>query len=327
LRAVATAPAKVILAGEHFVVMGKPAIAMAVNLYSRVKVSRIEDSTIHVKSTSLKASGSFQSGKYVPDTGTVDAAKALEPIQVMVSHMTKRAGLRVQGLDIEIDSNMPLAAGLGSSASVAVSLIAALSKLLGMKTSREEIRELAFIPERIVHGKPSGIDQTTATYGGVITFSLEKGFEPVTTRYDVPIVIGNTGIPRSTGEQVMKVRSISLEHPNEFNLVAARAAEISREAREAIKKGELNRLGELMNDNHELLRSLDLSNTKLEELITAARSSGALGAKLTGAGGGGCMIAVVAPGTEDRVAEAIARSGGEPFTVKTDREGVKAWLE
>lgn len=327
LRAVATAPAKVILTGEHFVVMGKPAIAMAVNLYSRVNVSKREDLAIHVKSSLLKASGSFYSGKYVPETGPADASKSLQPIHMVASHLLEKMGLKDQGLQIEINSSIPLAAGLGSSASVSVSVIAALYKLLGLKTSREETRELAFIPERIVHGKPSGIDQTTATYGGVITFSRDKGFEAVNAKRDIPIVIGNTGIVRSTGEQVMKVRSISQERPDEFNEIASRAGEISARAKEAIEKGELGRLGELMNDNHELLRWLGLSNTKLEELISTAKSTGALGAKLTGAGGGGCMIALVEPGEEDRVADAIAKSGGEPFTVKTDREGVKAWLE
>lgn len=327
MRAVAKAPAKVILTGEHFVVIGKPAIAMAVNLYSEIRVSKRDDSTIHIRSTSLKASGSFRSGTYVPETGTVDASEALQPVQMIASHLTKQVGLKDQGLDIEIDSTIPIAAGLGSSASIAVSLIAALSKLLGLKTSREEIRELAFIPERIVHGKPSGIDQTTATYGGVVAFSLDKGFETVNVTRDIPIVIGNTGIARSTGEQVMKVRSISLERPDEFNVIATCAGEISNQAREAIEKGELKRLGELMNNNHDLLKWLGLSNKKLEELISAARSTGALGAKLTGAGGGGCMIALVEPGAEDKVAEAITKSGGESFTVKTDREGVKAWLE
>jgi len=327
LRAVAMAPAKIILTGEHFVVMGKPAIAMAVDLYSRVEISKREDSAIHIKSTSLKASGTFQSGRYVPDTGPVKASNALQPVQMIASHLTEQAGLKDQGLDIEIDSSIPLAAGLGSSASVAVSVIAALSRLLGLRTSREEIRELAYIPERIVHGKPSGIDQTTATHGGVIAFSLDKGFEAINARRDIPIVIGNTGITRSTGEQVAKVRSISQERPSEFNIVATHAGEISTKARQAIEKGKLRRLGELMNDNHDLLKWLSLSNRKLEELISAARSSGALGAKLTGAGGGGCMIALVEPGVEREVAEAITKSGGEPFTVKTDREGVKAWLE
>jgi mevalonate kinase len=199
--------------------------------------------------------------------------------------------------------------------------------LLEINRSREEIRELAFIPERMVHGKPSGIDQTTATYGGVISFSKDKGFETVEARSDIPIVIGNTGIARSTGEQVMKVRSISQERPDEFNKLANRAGEISAQARLAIENGELQRLGELMNDNHELLKWLNLSNNKLEELILSARSNGALGAKLTGAGGGGCMIALAEHGTEQKIAEAITKSGGQSFTVSTDTKGVKSWLE
>jgi len=307
--------------------MGKPAIAMAVNLYSKVNVSTREDLAIYVKSNALKASGSFWSGKYVPETGEAGAVKALQPIETIASHLIKQAELNGQGLNIEIDSMIPLAAGLGSSASVAVSTIAALSKLLGLKASREEIRELAFIPERLVHGKPSGIDQTTATYGGVVAFSRDKGFDTINAKRDIPIVIGNTGVSRSTAELVAKVRALSMERPDEFNQAAARASEISVQARDAIEKGELTRLGELMNANHELLKWLGISNNKLEELISSARVTGALGAKLTGAGGGGCMIALVEPTGENRVAEAITKSCGEPFTVKTDREGVKAWLE
>jgi len=327
LRAVATAPAKVILTGEHFVVIGKPAIAMAVNLYSKVKISKRNDSTIRIASSSLKASGTFHSGVYVPETGTADAGKALQPINSIASHLIEKAELKNQGLDIEIDSSIPLAAGLGSSASVSVSTIASLSKLLELKSSREEIRELAFIPEGIVHGKPSGIDQTTATYGGVVKFQRDKGFEYVNAKRDIPIVIGNTGIARSTGEQVMKVRIMSQEHPQEFNVIATQAGEISVQAKEAIEKGDLLHLGKLMNENHDLLRRVGVSNTKLETLISSAKASGALGAKLTGAGGGGCMIALVDQNEEEKVAEEIAKSGGQPFTVKTDREGVKAWLE
>ena len=315
------------MTGEHFVVMGKPAIAMAVNLHSKVSVWETEDPEIHIRSIALKASGIFRSGKYLPETGGMDAVKALQPFETIASHLIKQAGSSAQGLNIEIDSKIPLAAGLGSSASVAVSIIAALSKLLGLKTGREEIQELAFIPERLVHGKPSGIDQTTATYGGVVAFSRDKGFETVNAKRDIPIVIGNTCIARSTGELVARVRALSMERPNEFNQAATRASEISVQARDAIEKGEFTRLGELMNANHELLKWLGISNNKLEELISSARSTGALGAKLTGAGGGGCMIALVEPTGESRVAEAIAKSGGEPFTVKTDREGVKAWLE
>lgn len=315
------------MTGEHFVVMGKPAIAMAVGLYSKVKVSKRNDAKIQISSNRLNASGSFQSGHYVPETGGPEAGKALEPFQMIALHLSDKVGQKNQGLDIEIDSAIPLAAGLGSSASVSVSLIAALCELLEINRSREEIRELAFIPERMVHGKPSGIDQTTATYGGVISFSKDKGFETVEARSDIPIVIGNTGIARSTGEQVMKVRSISQERPDEFNKLANRAGEISAQARLAIENGELQRLGELMNDNHELLKWLNLSNNKLEELILSARSNGALGAKLTGAGGGGCMIALAEHGTERKIAEAIARLGGQSFTVSTDRKGVKSWLE
>lgn len=327
MRAVATAPAKIILTGEHFVVMGKPAIAMAVNLYSKVNITRRDDPKICIKSNLLNAVGSFQSGRYVPEMGGEDAGNALLPVHLVASNLMKRAGLNDHGLSIEIDSSIPMGAGLGSSASVAVSVIAALSKLLEMRISREEIRELAFIPERYVHGRPSGIDQTTATLGGVIAFSLDRGFEPVKSKSDIPIVIGNTGEKRSTGEQIVKVQSISLERPGEFDDVAARAGEISAQARKAIENGELKLLGKLMNDNHELLRWLGLSNKKLEELISAARSAGALGAKLTGAGGGGCMIALVEPGMENMIAKAVARSGGESFAVKTDRKGVKGWLE
>lgn len=315
------------MTGEHFVVMGKPAIAMAVGLYSKVKVSKRNDAKIQISSNRLNASGSFQSGHYVPETGGPEAGKALAPFQMIALHLSDKVGQKNQGLDIEIESAIPVAAGLGSSASVSVSLIAALCELLEINRSREEIRELAFIPERMVHGKPSGIDQTTATYGGVISFSKDKGFETVEARSDIPIVIGNTGIARSTGEQVMKVRSISQERPDEFHKSANRAGEISAQARLAIENGELQRLGELMNDNHELLKWLNLSNNKLEELILSARSNGALGAKLTGAGGGGCMIALAEHGTERKIAEAIARLGGQSFTVSTDRKGVKSWLE
>jgi mevalonate kinase len=152
---------------------------------------------------------------------------------------------------------------------------------------------------------------------------MDTGFKPLEIKADVPLVVGNTGVERSTRVQVEKVRRMTENYPSLFEPLRKAAREIVLRAIDALKENDMNTLGELMNINHALLYGLGVSDESLEWLINASRKAGALGAKLTGAGGGGCMIALARDEGLSRIQEAIMNAGGRPFIARKTDEGVK----
>jgi mevalonate kinase len=227
------------------------------------------------------------------------------------------------GLSIEVNSTVPVAAGLGSSAAVAAAVAAAVGALLNVKMSKEDVFRIAYEAEKIMHGTPSGVDPAISTFGGAMLFQIDTGFKPLDVKADFPLVIGNTGVERSTKTQVSKVRSLRDKYPQIVELMMRTAREIVLRAVEALKKDDLETLGELMNINHALLYGLEVSDESLEWLINAARKAGALGAKLTGAGGGGCMIALANKDKVENVLDAVQKAGGNAFIARKTAEGVR----
>jgi len=325
LQASASAPGKVILFGEHFVVYDEPAVVMAVDLRATVSVEESSEPGVHIESCDLSVSGTFYDNKFFPEMGGMRAEPLLKPIYLAVEAVSERVGEEVD-LRLGVESEIPIAAGLGSSASVAVATVAAVARYLDVDLPREAISRLAYGAEEFVHGKPSGIDQTITTFGGVLEYSRTQGFTPIEIVSPIPLIIGDTGQKRSTGQLVSEVRERRDRFPTLMGPLIRVGGEISLLASEALKKGDLQVLGELMNMNHGLLSSIGVSNEMLDRLVNAARESGALGSKLTGAGGGGCMIALSDPDRVDAVADAIDSAGGKAFPVYESKEGVKACL-
>jgi mevalonate kinase len=227
------------------------------------------------------------------------------------------------GLDIEINSTVPVGAGLGSSAAVVAAVTMATSALLKVKMSKEEVFRAALEAERVVHGTPSGVDPAIATFGGAMLFQSDTGFKPLEVKSEIPLVIGDTGVERSTKVQVDKVKQITENYPQILEPIRRVAREIVLRALDAFKHNDAKTIGELMNINQALLYGVGVSDESLEWLINAARKAGALGAKLTGAGGGGCMIALANENNIQSVVEAIMRAGGRPFMARKTDEGVR----
>jgi mevalonate kinase len=320
---VASAPAKVILFGEHFVVYGEPAIVLAIDKRVYAKVETRQDKKLFIRSQNLGLSALFENGDIKVEKGDPKEAKIkLEPIKCAVEKVWEKAGEKV-GLNIEVNSTVPVAAGLGSSAAVASAVAAAVGTALAVKMSKEDIFRIAFEAEKIIHGTPSGVDPAISTFGGTMLFQLDTGFKPLEVRANIPLVVGNTGIERSTRVQVAKVRELRDKYPQIVEPMMRTAREIVLQAVDALKKGDLQILGELMNINHALLYGLGVSDESLEWLINAARKAGALGAKLTGAGGGGCMIALASREKLEKVLEAVQRAGASAFLARKTDEGVK----
>jgi len=313
---IASAPAKVILVGEHFVVENEPAIAVAVDVRAFVTASKRRDNLITLKSLNLGISDSITKDKNAE-------RKEFKPLEVIVRKLEEEVGSWI-GLDVVIDSKIPIAAGMGSSAAVAVASTLAISRVLGLELSRKEISRIAYEAEKIVHGKPSGIDNTISTYGGAIIYRKSEGFVPLECDFSgYKLVLADSGIPRSTGEMVIKVRKLKNKYPKVMDPLYHAAGRLTIEAAKALRDRDFTRLGELMNINHGLLSAVGVSNEKLEQLVYAARRAGVLGAKITGAGGGGYIVALTDENNASKVAKVLESLSKRVLVLDVSDEGAR----
>lgn len=296
---------KVILFGEHAVVYGTHAVAASIPLAIEAKAEEIEKG-IHVLIP-----------KWGVEKTLLKGEKFKYSIYESLVLILNELGLAEKGIRFEISPHIPRAMGLGGSAAMAVAVIKALSNSFGLNLSLEEVNALAFKSEQIVHGTPSGIDNTLATYGDFILF--KKGSPPMmqklTPLKGLNITVGITGIESLTAKMVANVRAAREENPAEYDAIFSEINSIALESVKAIENGDIKRIGELMNLNQALLEKLDVSGVELNDLIEIARKNGALGAKLSGAGGGGVMFALCKDEqSSEKVLAAFKKSGYEGFT-------------
>ncbi|MBS1263513.1 MAG: Mevalonate kinase [Methanonatronarchaeales archaeon] len=302
-----SAPAKVYLFGEHAVVYGEPAVAAAVDLRARVQLEERGDSRIRVEARNLDS------------TATIDHDGDLEGVDPFLRYVfgaAKSAGAR--GLNVTTDSDIPVGSGLGSSAAVTVATIHAASRHAGLELSREEIASLAHGVERDVQGSASPTDTYVSTMGGVNVVETGRNrFEQVDTG-SLDLVAGDTGETGATGELVEMVGDMSERFPSVRHVIKT-IGEVSRDGLEALESGDTESVGVLMDVNHGLLEALGVSTPRLSSMVHSARTGGASGAKITGAGGGGCIVAL---GSGRSIESAIEEAGGEALPLSLDRQGV-----
>jgi mevalonate kinase len=326
LKALAVSPAKVILFGEHFVVGGNSAISMSIDLPTTVTVEDTDQNHIQIKSEDLEIEAVFtRDGKLARSSGR-NAETTLRPVFQAADFTLKKLKNPGQGLKISVKSKVPIGMGLGSSAATAVGTVTGITTLHGLKFSKDDVFEAAYSLEKMVHGHPSGVDQATVTYGGLISYQKGRVNAKINVAKPPLMIIGNTGKRRSTGEFVGRVTRLRETQPNEYGKIASEAQIIADKAAEWLTAGQPEKLGALMNENQRLLESVGVSSPELETLISAARQAGALGAKLTGGGGGGCMIALVEDSTHASVSQAIEHVGGKIVPGQFTPDGVRASL-
>ncbi len=297
----ATAPGKIILFGEHAVVYGRPALAVPV---TQVRAS-------------VEISDSARKGIWI-DAPDIDLHAELNtlpsdhPLAAVIHNLLFT--LRIDpfpSLNIKIDSAIPVASGLGSGAAVSVALVRALSHHLGRPVTDEDVNAFAFEIEKLHHGIPSGIDNTVVTYAKPVYFVKGQPLETFKVGKPFTIVIGDTGIPAPTRESVGDVRKMWEVDKLKWEDVFDKVGVIAKKARKKIEDGRWEELGELMDQNHTLLQELTVSSSELDKLVLAARKAGALGAKLSGGGRGGNMIALVNLGSAKTVAESLINAGAK----------------
>jgi mevalonate kinase len=212
-------------------------------------------------------------------------------------------------LAIKITSTLPVASGLGSGAAVTVALARALAAHLHQPMTDEELNAFAYEIEKLHHGTPSGIDNTVVTYARPVYFVRGQPMETFKVREPFTLVIADTGISAPTKESVGDVRRLWMQDQPRWERVFDKIGDISSAARRAIETGNLNTLGELMNENHALLQTLTVSSPALDRLVETAHTAGARGAKLSGGGRGGNMIALVHADIVEAVSLSLREAG------------------
>ncbi len=315
-QATASAPAKVILFGEHFVVYGNPAILASIDRRITVRAKTAEHDKVFIKSDI--AEGEF-SGATVK--GSENAEAVLRPLysavrQVLLEKKHER------GLEIEVRSDIPHGIGLGSSAASCVATVAATC-LLFEQPDRQAVCERAVEAERLIHKNSSGADCYISTFGGLIYYSKSEGFSKIRSGAEMYIVIADTGIKHSTGDLVSSVKSLKERNEQEFSRWTEQARSICGRARSAIEAGDIRQMGALMNENQVLLSKIGVSHDVADRLIEIAIKNGALGAKVTGAGGGGAIIALALDkDSRSAIAGRIKEAGYNAFEARIDYDGL-----
>lgn len=294
-----SAPGKIILFGEHAVVYGRPALAVPVTQV-HVDVDVIESPRpgiwIEAPAVNLHA-----------ELNTLPSDHPVASVIHNFFFLWRVAPF--PNLQIDISSTIPVASGLGSGAAVTVALTRALASYLNFPMSDEQVNSFAYEIEKLHHGTPSGIDNTVITYAKPVYFVKGQSIEIFRVGSPFMIVIGNTGISAPTKESVGDVRKLWEADPQKWDRVFDRVGNIANQARQFIERGDINELGGLMNENHALLQEMTVSSPALDRLVSAACDAGAPGAKMSGGGRGGNMIALIMPEMAEHVARALKEAG------------------
>ena len=260
-----------ILLGEHTVVFGYPALAAGLPLSVRARV-RPGQGLLLAPGWSLSAR--------VGDGS---------PVSEALARLCERLGADAGALDIDLESDLPAGAGLGSSAAMAVAVARAVGARSGAST--QDIESAVAASEAVFHGNPSGVDAAAALFGGVGIFRKGEGWRPAPARQPLKLCIGLSGKPRRTGDLIESVAHLARRTPVAHRVLDT-LGEVTLAGLEALAVGDIDSLGRLFDLAHGLLAALRLSTPELERLVHGARAAGAIGAKLTGAGGGGAVIAL-----------------------------------
>jgi len=304
-----SAPGKIILFGEHAVVYGRPALAVPVTqVQATATVSENSRGGVWIEAPNVALSSAL--AELAPD----------HPLVAVINSVFASLGIaRPPACTVYLQSTIPVASGLGSGAAVSVAILRALSAFLGRPLSDEQVNKLAFQAEKLYHGTPSGIDNTVVTYARPVYFVKGQPIKTFRVGASFTLVIGDTGISAPTKESVEAMRSRWEADTTRWEKVFNQVGEIVWDARQAIERGDTTELGALMNANHALLQEMTVSCTELDLLTDAARKAGALGAKLSGGGRGGNMIALVLKEKASAMAETLLAAGANRTIITTVR--------
>ena len=312
MKSIASAPAKIILFGEHFVVHGTKAILAAIDKRVTVTSAFTDNNIIRVNSEL----GTLN----VPVSSPYEEVKSeFRPFVYLANEMIT-SNQNVNGLEITINSDIPIGVGLGSSSACCVAATASISGLF-KEVSSEENLKMSIEAEKTIFPDTSGADCTVCTYGGIIEYDKINGSKKNTDTSNLNLLITNSMIPHSTKRSVEKVSKFKEDDEERFSQLCALETKLIDEVNIALKNKDLITLGLKMSENQKYLEEIQVSNDTLRGMIGSLKEI-SLGAKITGAGDGGCVIALVKDENLDKV-PALLGKDKEYFSAKIDTNGVE----
>ncbi len=312
MKSKASAPGKVILFGEHFVVYGIKSILCSIN--KRV--------TVTAEKTNEKISINSEIGKLVlePNESISEINSPLKPFYYLANKAIKDQNI---GLKIQIESEIPLGAGLGSSSACCVAGAAAIFKLFG-EISKEKILEIAIEAEKTIYQNTSGADCTVSTYGGLMEYDKNNGFRKIEDEPNFQLVIANSNIEHSTETMVSRVKEFENKNKEKFHELSNLESNLVNDVLKLIKENKIKEIGEKINQNQKFLEEIGISNEQLETMIKIGQKT-SYGAKITGSGGGGCIFALTNESNLDETIKEFVNKEYECFATKIDFKGLNTF--
>jgi mevalonate kinase len=310
LKSKASAPGKVILFGEHFVVYGVKAILCAINKRIRVTAEKSEENKISIKSNIGNLT--LEPNKLISEINS-----PLKPFYYLANKMIQNQNT---GIEIIVESDIPLGVGLGSSSACCVAGAAAISRLFN-ETSKEEILKLAIEAEKTIFENTSGADCTVCTYGGIMEYDKENGFKKIESEPNFHLVIANSNIEHSTESIVARVREFKERDETRFATLCNNESKLVKDVLRFLKENNIKEIGDKAIRNQEYLETIGISNDKLREMIQIGQNK-SFGAKITGAGGGGCIFALTDESNLDQTMNQFKEKNYDCFSVKIDFKGL-----
>ncbi len=313
MKSKASAPGKVILFGEHFVVYGVKAILCAIDKRITVTAEKTEDGKISIKSSI----GNLELGS---EKTISEINSPLKPFYYLGNKMIKNQNT---GIRIVVESDIPLGMGLGSSSACCVAGAAAIAGLF-KKPSKEEILELAIEAEKTIFKNTSGADCTVCTYGGIMEYNKKKGFHKIEFEPNFHLVIANSDIEHSTELVVNEVKRFKEKDEAGFSSLCDKESKLVEKVLELLKENNIKGLGDKVQENQEYLETIGISNNTLREMIQIGRRE-SFGAKITGAGGGGCIYALTDESNLEQTIKQFKDNNYNCFSVKIDFKGLNTF--
>ncbi len=313
MKSKASAPGKVILFGEHFVVYGVKAILCSINKRVTVTAEKTTDKKIFINS---------EIGNLIlePNKSISEINSPLKPFYYLANKVIKNQDT---GIQIKIDSEIPLGVGLGSSSACCVAGAAAIFKLFG-DISKEEILELAIEAERTIFENTSGADCTVCVYGGIMEYDKKQGFKKIEDEPNFQLVIANSNIEHSTESMVSEVKAFTIKNKEEFSKLLEQELELVEDVLKLLKENNTIKLGEKINQNQKYLETIGISNNQLRKMIEIGQKT-SFGAKITGSGGGGCIFAITDESNLEDTLKEFKDNNFECFSVEIDFKGLNTF--
>ena len=314
MKSLASAPGKVILFGEHFVLYGGKTILCSINKRVFATSQFLDEKKVKVRSALGNAELDIHSISEL-DFGTT---RFMKPFFYIAKRALEEHN-KNKGIEIVLESEVPAGIGLGSSSAVCVAVAASVNGLFE-RLSKQEVVKRAIEAERIIFKETSGADTSVSTFGGLMIYDTNSGFQEISSKNDLDLVIANSSQVHNTKEIVRRVRIFKEKNVDFFDQLCKQEDEIVNEALSALKKNDLNTLGLLMSKNQDLLQEIKVSTKQIDLLIREAKKT-SYGAKITGAGGGGCIISLV---DNSNLAATIdnLKKVADCFPVKIDYQGL-----